>query len=65
MSWLLATPLLLGAAVVAVLVMVLVWRWPQSRVLQVAATVIITGAVLVAIMLTWSAVWWLVQRWWA
>ena len=55
--------LLLLAAIVAVLVMALLLRWPHAQVLQGAATFIITLAVLVAMMLVWQALWWLMQRW--
>ena len=51
------------AAVVAGVLGVLLRRWPHSLLVQVAVTALLTLAVLLAIAVVWSALWWLVQRW--
>ena len=65
MSWPLFTLLLvLGVGLLVVLVLALRRWWPLSLLRELALTALLTLAVLAALGLTWSALWWLVQRWW-
>jgi hypothetical protein len=65
MNRLLPPPLLLGLLVASVVwLVVLAWRqWPLSLLLQGAVTALLTLAVLLAIGVTWSALWSILPRW--
>lgn len=55
--------LLLVAGVMALVLLAHLLHRPVSQLRLMAVTFIITLAVLVAIMLAWQALWWIVQRW--
>ena len=55
--------LLLVAGVLTLVLLVHLLRRPISELRQIAVTFIITLAVLVAMMLVWQGIWWIVQRW--
>ena len=65
MSWPLPTLLLvLGAGLLVVLALAFRRWWPLSLLRGLALTALLIPAVLTALSLTWSALWWLVQLWW-
>jgi hypothetical protein len=63
MSWLLPTPLLLFAAVVALWSRMSVARKPTSTPRLVAAGFAVSLAVIGLFWLAWAAYWWIEQRW--
>ena len=63
MSWLLPSPLLLVAGVLAVVLLTHLLRRPVSDLLVMVATSIITLVVLAMLLLAWEALGWFVQRW--
>ena len=64
MSWIPPIPLLLVAGLVALGFLALaLQRWSLSLLIQLTLTALLTLAVLMAIGVAWSVLWWLVHRW--
>jgi hypothetical protein len=63
MSWILPAPLLLFAAVVALLPPVALARRPTSAPRLVAEALVTTLAVITLVWLAWVALWLIEQRW--
>ena len=63
MSWLLPTPLLLFAGVVALWSLAAIVRRPTSATRLVVEAFVTTPAVIVLVWLAWAVLWLIEQRW--